>query len=38
MTYDRRNFLKLAALAPLAGSPAFAAALTQPARKLLVLV
>jgi uncharacterized protein (DUF1501 family) len=38
MTYDRRNFLKLAALAPLAGSPAFAAALAQPARKLLVLV
>jgi uncharacterized protein (DUF1501 family) len=38
MTLDRRHFLKLAALAPFAGSPAFAAALAQPSRKLLVLV
>jgi len=38
MTYRRRDFLRLAALAPLAGSSAFAAALAEPARKLLVLV
>ena len=38
MTFDRRAFLAAAALAPLAGSPAFAAALAQPARKLLILV
>ena len=38
MTYGRRDFLRLAALAPLAGSSAFAAALAGPARKLLVLV
>jgi len=38
MTYGRRDFLRLAALAPLAGSSAFAAALAEPSRKLLVLV
>ena len=38
MTYGRRDFLRLAALAPLAGSSAFAAALAGPPRKLLVLV
>jgi uncharacterized protein (DUF1501 family) len=38
MTFPRREFIKLAALAPFAGSPAFGAALAQPSRKLLVLV
>ena len=38
MTFPRRDFLKLAALAPFAGSRAFAAALAEPPRKLLVLV
>ena len=38
MTFARRDFLKLAALAPFAGRRAFAAAMEQPSRKLLVLV
>ena len=38
MSFPRRDFLKIAALVPFAGSPAFAAALAQPTRKLLVLV
>jgi uncharacterized protein (DUF1501 family) len=38
MTFARRDFLRLAALAPFAGSRAFAAALAQPSRKLLVLI
>jgi len=38
MTFARREFLKLAALAPFAGSRAFAAAIQAPARKLLILV
>jgi uncharacterized protein (DUF1501 family) len=38
MTLARREFLKLAALAPFAGSRAFAAAMQAPARKLLILV
>ena len=39
MTFARRDFLRLAALAPFAGSRAFAAALAQPpSRKLLILV
>ena len=38
MTLARRDFLKIAALAPFAGSAAFAAALDQPSRKLLILI
>ena len=38
MTFARRDFLKLAALAPFAGSHAFAAEMQAPARKLLILV
>ena len=38
MSMRRRDFLKLAALAPFAGAPALASALEAPARKLLVLV
>ena len=39
MTFARRDFLKLAALAPFAGARAFAAAMAQPpSRKLLILV
>jgi uncharacterized protein (DUF1501 family) len=38
MTFARRDFLKAAALAPFAGTGAFAAVLEQPSRKLLVLV
>jgi uncharacterized protein (DUF1501 family) len=38
MTFARRDFLKLAALAPFAGSGAFAAEMQAPARKLLILV
>jgi uncharacterized protein (DUF1501 family) len=38
MTFARRDFLKLAALAPFAGTPGLAAALTQPPRRLLVLI
>ena len=38
MTLARRDFLKLAALAPFAGTRAFAAALAEPPRKLLILV
>jgi uncharacterized protein (DUF1501 family) len=38
MTLARRDFLRLAALAPFAGSRAFAAALAQPSRRLLILV
>jgi uncharacterized protein (DUF1501 family) len=38
MTFARRDFLKLAALAPFAGTRALAAAIAQPSRRLLVLV
>ncbi len=38
MMFARRDFLKLAALAPFAGSRAFAAEMQAPARKLLILV
>ena len=38
MTFARRDFLKLAALVPFAGSRAFAAEMQAPARKLLILV
>jgi len=38
MTFARRDFLKAAALAPFAGTGAFAAVLEQPSRKLLILV
>ena len=38
MTFARRDFLKLAALAPFAGSTAFAAAMAEPPRKLLILI
>ncbi|HSW81871.1 MAG TPA: hypothetical protein VLH12_00245, partial [Usitatibacter sp.] len=38
MTFARRDFLKLAALAPFAGSHALAAEMQAPARKLLILV
>ena len=38
MTYARRDFLKLAALAPFAASTAFAAAMADLPRKLLILI
>ena len=38
MTFDRRDFLRLASLAAFTGMPALAAAVASPARKLLVLV
>ncbi|HUQ28609.1 MAG TPA: DUF1501 domain-containing protein [Usitatibacter sp.] len=38
MSFARREFLKLAALAPFAGTRAFAAAMAQPSRRLLVLI
>ena len=38
MSFARRDFLALAALAPFAGTRAVAAALAQPSRKLLILV
>jgi len=38
MTFARRDFLRLAALAPFAGSRAFAAAMEAAPRRLLILV
>ncbi|MBC8022737.1 MAG: DUF1501 domain-containing protein, partial [Burkholderiales bacterium] len=38
MTLTRREFVKLAALAPFAGTSALASAMVQPSRKLLILV
>jgi uncharacterized protein (DUF1501 family) len=38
MSFPRRDFLKLAALAPFAGTRALAAAAAEPSRKLLILI